>query len=222
MMIFNNFVLLLLIACIALQVFVVESEKGQGKKGKGEGKGKGAGNREATPENHPVAPRGSDKGQKTRGGKEAFKGKFSTKDKKQCTWAANGEDKFTLGVTCKKGEESFNCEYTATPARCPQYASNVKMYWKQIARALKKQKTLCQDANAIIKTGVCKKAAKDAHFRLNLAPPQTVTETAIMSSKGNKSCTEDVDNEKRAEEYCNGSWSSLCTFFFSMVQNGDC
>ncbi|XP_048852488.1 fibroblast growth factor-binding protein 1-like [Brienomyrus brachyistius] len=220
MMIFNNFVLLLLVACIAQQVFVVESEKGQGRKG--EGKGKGAGKKEATPEKPPAAPRGSDKGQKTRGGKEAFKGKFSTKDKKQCTWAANGEDKFTLGVTCKKGGETFNCEYTATPAKCPQYAPNVKMYWKQIARALKKQKTLCQDVNAIIKTGVCKKAPKDAHFRLNLAPQATEIAPASVSSKGNKTCTEDVDNEKRAEEYCNGSWSSLCTFFFSMVQNGDC
>ncbi|XP_029114997.1 fibroblast growth factor-binding protein 1-like [Scleropages formosus] len=232
----KNVALFLLLSCIAQHVLAAQSERGAGRKGgraKAEGRGKGGANRDAPPEKPPgekppgekspgASPR-ADKAQKSRGANEVFKGKFSTNDKTQCTWAASGKVAITLGVTCRNGGLEFACEYTAKPSVCPQYAANSKAYWKQISRALKKQKKLCQDANALIKSGVCKRAKKDAHFRLNQgtstsAPPPGPT----TSAQGGKSCKDSVDHKKMAEEQCGSSWSSLCTFLFSMIQSDDC
>ncbi|XP_036373176.1 fibroblast growth factor-binding protein 1-like [Megalops cyprinoides] len=219
MMILNHFALVLLIACVAQQVLVINCEKGQGRKGKRDGKGKDNGSQGPPPAKPPVASTGSE-GQV---GKGALKGKFSTKDKTQCTWQASGQDRFTIAVVCEKGGVGFNCEYTARPAACPQYASGAKTYWKQIARALKKQKNICQDANTLVKAGMCKKAPRDAHFKLSIstpAPPRPETTTPPPSD--NKTCSDKADKQKLAEEYCSSSWVSLCNFFFSMIQNEDC
>uniref|UniRef100_A0A3B4ZJ36 Fibroblast growth factor binding protein 1b n=1 Tax=Stegastes partitus TaxID=144197 RepID=A0A3B4ZJ36_9TELE len=153
---------------------------------------------------------------------QPIKGKLVTKDKSDCTWAATGEDLFILGVTCKKGDTSFSCEYAARPAVCPQYASNVKLYWKQIARALRKQKNLCQNNNALVKAGICKRAAADAHFRLRVSQKKKTAPPYIapFAPKTVKSCQ--PGNKKLAKEYCNDAWSSFCTFFFTMVQDYDC
>ncbi|KAJ8384865.1 hypothetical protein AAFF_G00197750 [Aldrovandia affinis] len=214
MTILNHFALVLLLACVAQHVFIINCEKEQGRRGNRDGKGG-----QGPPQQKPPST--------SAGGKAYLKGKFSTKDKTQCTWLANEEDTVTLGIVCQKGGVGFNCEYTARPATCAPYASNVKAYWKQIARALKKQKNICQDTAALIKTGMCKKAPKDAHFKLSIStpPPPTVrpeTTTTTLSSSENNSCTDKIDKKKLAEEYCSGSWVSLCNFIFTMVQSEDC
>ncbi|KAI1887299.1 hypothetical protein AGOR_G00188860 [Albula goreensis] len=224
MMILNRLALVLLIACLAQQVLVIDCEKGQGRKGKRDGKGKDS---RSPPEKPPGAPSRRDMVQNTQGAKPTLKGKFSTKDKTQCTWlAGEGEDgTFILGVDCQKGGIGFNCEYIAKPATCAQYAPSAKLYWKQIARALKKQKNICADSTALVKSSVCKKGPKDAHFKLSIStvkPPTVRPETTTYLSSDKKPCTEKIDQKKLAEEYCSGSWVTLCNFFFTMVQSDDC
>lgn len=220
MVILNHFALLLLLACIAQHFLVIDCQKGQGRTGRRDGRGRESEGEDRLPEK-PLA----DSNGKTQSGKAFLKGKFSTKDKTQCTWLADEEDTVTLGVVCQKGGVGFNCEYSARPATCAPYASNVKQYWKQIARALKKQKNICQDAAALVKAGMCKKAPRDAHFKLRISeapPPVVQPENTRQSSSDNKSCSDKVDQKKLAEEYCSGSWVTFCNFFFTMVQNEDC
>ncbi|XP_021417112.2 fibroblast growth factor-binding protein 1 [Oncorhynchus mykiss] len=223
MALLTNLAVLLVISCIS-QEFMVAKCQGSKKSGMKE-KEKGEPIDREQPK--PSVPSPANKDSSPRG-KGVFKGKFSTKDQTQCTWVATGDDAFVLDVNCKKGETSFDCKYVAKPATCPGYESNAKAYWKQITRALKKQKKLCLDSTALIKAGMCRKAPKEAHFKLNNTPrdvvvPRTTIQThssPYVSPSGAKSCT--VDKKRLAEEYCAGSWSSLCTFFFSMVQNDDC
>ncbi|XP_029626560.1 fibroblast growth factor-binding protein 1 [Salmo trutta] len=223
MTLLTNLTVMLVIACISQQ-FMVAHCQGSKKRGmkKKENEGPKDGEQPKPPVQSPDKKNSSPKG-------NVFKGKFSAKDKMQCTWVATGDDAFVLSVNCKKGQTSFDCEYVAKPATCPGYESNTKAYWKQIARALKKNKNLCFDSTALIKAGMCRKAPKDAHFKLNSTPRDIVTlpRTTIQprsslsaSSFGAKSCA--VDRKRLAEEYCAASWSSLCTFFFAMVQNDDC
>ncbi|KAK6299061.1 hypothetical protein J4Q44_G00305710 [Coregonus suidteri] len=222
MALLTNLAVLLVIACISQQFMVAKcqgSKRSEMKKEK-----EGPKDREQP---KPSVPSPEKKDSRPRG-KGVFKGKFSAKDKTQCTWVATGDDAFVLGVNCKKGETSFDCKYVAKPATCPGYESDAKAYWKQIARALKKQKKLCLDSTALIKAGMCRKAPKDAHFKLNNTPrdvvvPMTTIQTRSSPSaspSGAKSCK--IDQKRLAEEYCAGSWSSLCNFLFSMVQNDDC
>ncbi|XP_030643550.1 fibroblast growth factor-binding protein 1 [Chanos chanos] len=212
--------LLLVFACLAQLVSVVECERGAGRKGKREG------------------------GTRSQGGnKGVFKGRFSTKDK-ACIWEASGEDTYTLTVKCSQGEiqQGLNCNYTAKPAICPEYEKNVKGFWKQIARALKKQKKLCTDPRALVKAGMCRRAPQDAHFRLspnnevavrNARPtrPAVKEEDRMTSyikpaepvSTSGPECTERPDHRKLAQEKCGEAWASFCTFFFTFVQSGpDC
>lgn len=216
---FRNLVLLCLLACMAQHVSEAGSDKGRDKRGKTEANAKGNDN--------------------------VQKGKFTTKDKAQCTWKAEGTDTYFMTVTCNKGKDTRECTYTARPDSCLGYSGNKKGYWKQIARALKKQKKLCQDPAALIKAGMCKRAPEDAHFKLETPtnPDLTKAVPTINSVHGRKqvststkrttttvstpagatdtSCTERVDHTKLAEEKC-GSWASLCNFFFSIVQSSDC
>ncbi|XP_033891533.1 fibroblast growth factor-binding protein 1-like [Acipenser ruthenus] len=225
----KNTALILAILCLAQLLLVAECEKQEGgKRRKKEGKDKSQSNGQEGhhPEKHDAAP----KEKKARGQKSSMQGKFTTKDKAQCTWAVAEGDTFSLRMNCNKGEESYSCEYVGRPSACTQYASNSKSYWKQISRALKKQKNPCQHEASVVKAGMCKNAPKDSHFKLNTLStgkqntPSSVPGNAPAPSlipKG-KNCTESIDQKKLAEEYCNGSWSSLCTFFISMVQNEDC
>ncbi|XP_029917974.1 fibroblast growth factor-binding protein 1 [Myripristis murdjan] len=197
MALLTNFTVLLVLACISQQLVMSSSQKGTGRKGRADRKDRDSRGRQP----HPVMPL-------------PVKGKLVAKDKSQCTWVATGEDLFTLGVNCRKGDKSFSCEYTAKPNACPLYASSAELYWKQIARALRKQRKLCQDSDALIRAGMCRKSPRDAHFRLSSAPPSPLGLAAVKSCK--------PVNQKLAEEYCSNSWTSVCTFFFSIVQNGDC
>ncbi|KAJ8385179.1 hypothetical protein AAFF_G00192300 [Aldrovandia affinis] len=211
MTILSNIAVVLALACIAHLVLVADCQRGHGKKGRKDGKGSNSGNRERLPKAPPTKPADrNEKEQKTPTVKGVFKGKFSGKNM-TCTWVATGEDSFTLGVNCKKGGNSFDCQYTGRPTACPQYASGVKVYWKQIARSLKKQKALCKDPATLVRTGLCKNAPKVAHFKLNSAPrkhPQTTTQSPPTS--GSKSCA--GEPKQRAEEYCSDSWSKWRSF----------
>ncbi|KAM9357016.1 fibroblast growth factor-binding protein 1 [Symphorus nematophorus] len=205
MALLTNVTILLVLACISHQLLLSSCQKSQGRRGRGVDRGQ-----------HKVGRQ-----PKSVSSAQPIKGKMVTKDKSECTWAATGEDLFILGVTCRKGDRSFSCEYVARPAVCPQYATNVKLYWKQMARALRKQKTLCQDSNALVRAGMCRRAARDAHFRLRTTERKTDSPSAPPPApRAVKSCQ--PANRKLAAEYCNDSWSSFCTFFFTMVQDYDC
>lgn len=210
MALLTNVTILLVLACISHQLVVSSCQKSPGRRGRGADRGQ-----------HRDRP-GLKVGHRPKSvHAQPIKGKMVTKDKSQCTWAATGNDLFTLGVSCKKGDRSFGCEYVGRPSVCPQYASNVKLYWKQIARALKKQKTLCQDSSALVKAGMCRRAARDAHFRLHRPQRKAAPPSTPRPAPGAvKSCQ--PQNQKLAEEYCNNSWSTVCTFFFTMVQDYDC
>ncbi|XP_020504146.2 fibroblast growth factor-binding protein 1 [Labrus bergylta] len=215
MALLTNVAVLLLLACFSHQLMLSSCQKSQGRRGRGVDRGQ---NKDKTgvkvgrqqPKSVSAQP---------------IKGKVVTKGELECTWAATGEDVFILGVSCKKGGKSFSCEYVSRPTLCPQFASDAKLYWKQIARALKKQKNLCQDGAALVRAGMCRRADRGAHFRLrntqrktkNDPPPPPSPQPAPGAVKSCQS-----DNMKLAEEYCNRSWSSVCTFFFTMVQDYDC
>ncbi|KAG7240928.1 hypothetical protein INR49_026184 [Caranx melampygus] len=208
---FTNITILLVLACICHQQMLGSCSRGNGRRGRGVDRGQNkeksglkAGRQSKTASAQPV------------------KGKLVTKDKSECTWAATGDDVLILGVTCKKNDKSFSCEYVAKPSLCPQYGSDVKLYWKQITRALQKQRSLCQDRSALIRAGMCRRAARDAHFRFHNAQKKKMARpnTPPPPPKTVKSCQ--PANKRLAEEYCNESWSSFCTFFFTMVQDYDC
>lgn len=206
----TNVTILLVLACISHQLMLGSCQKGNGRRGRGGDRGQ-----------HKDRP-GLKVGRQHKSvSAQPIKGKLVTKDKSDCTWAATGDDLFILSVTCKKGDKSFSCDYVAKPAVCSRYASNVKLYWKQIARALKKQTNLCQDSNELVRAGMCRGAARDAHFRLRDAQRKTAQpQTPPPAPRAVKSCQH--KNKKLAEEYCNDSWSSFCTLVFTMVQDNDC
>ncbi len=210
MALLTNVTILLVLACFSHQLVLSSCQKNQGRRGRGVDRGQHKERPGPKVGRHPKSV-----------STQPIKGKLVTKDKSECTWAATGEDLFVLGVTCKKGDRSFSCEYIARPSTCPKYTSNVNLYWKQMARALKKQKTLCQDSNVLVRTGMCRGAARDAHFRLRNAQRKTsLPSTPHPASTAVKSCK--ADNKKLAEEFCSDSWSSVCTFLFTMVKDYDC
>lgn len=164
------------------------------------------------------------------------RGKFSTKDKMQCTWGARDVgDTVKLLVKCEKAEArttNLACQYVAKPQSCPGYLSDSRGFWKQVARALSKLKgKLCKDERALVKAGMCKRAPRDAHFRLDAVGSVTSPETGDRgtptpapprsASAAPTACTGRADHRETAEEYCGSSWASVCSFLFSMLQD-DC
>lgn len=211
MALLTNVTILLVLACISHQVMLGSSHKSHGRKGRGTNRGQ---HRERS---------GPKVGRQAKSvSAQLIKGKLVTTDKSECNWAATGEDPVTLSIICMKEDRSFSCEYTARPTACPQYVSNVRLYWRQIGRALKKQSNLCQDSSALVRAGMCRRAARNAHFRLHVTQRMTTSPLYIPPPpvKAVRSCQ--PGNRKRAEEYCNNSWSSFCTFLFTMVQDYGC
>ncbi|XP_062991476.1 fibroblast growth factor-binding protein 1 [Elgaria multicarinata webbii] len=184
------------------------------------------------------------RGQKNRGEKGSLKGKFTTKEKSECTWTLNEAETATLKVDCKREENTFSCEFSGNPSTCAQYGKNQKAFWKQITRSLKKQRNICKDPKSTLKSRLCKTGPPTAHLRLVTRTSQdskqeeTVhhgRETSrspappVASEKqpGRESsdCVEEadyVDQKKVAEQHCSESWLSLCHFFVSMVQDKKC
>lgn len=206
MALLTNISLLLVLACFSHQLVLSSCQKSQGRRGsRGQNKDKQIHNVSRHPNSAHARP----------------KGKLVTKDKSECIWSVTGNDLLTLRVTCQKGVSSFHCEYNARPSVCPQYSTKAELYWKQIARALKRHQSLCQESNVPIKAGLCRRAPGDAHFRLSRVQKKTTLPPPTQPQpKTVKSCLD--DNMKRAEENCSNSWSSVCLFFFTMVQDYDC
>ncbi|XP_054648849.1 fibroblast growth factor-binding protein 1 [Dunckerocampus dactyliophorus] len=197
----TNMVLVLLLACLCQQLALVSCHM-----------------------NHKSAKtadkrRGQDADNKgTKASLRPFKVRLVGKDKRGCSWAAAGEDQVTLMVTCTQRGVTFSCQYAATPSSCSQYVSNVKLYWKQIGRRLKRHRSLCREGGAPLRARVCKGAPQDADFRLREV--QKTTTEAPPTTSSVKSCI--PENRKLAQEYCTESWSSFCTFLFTMVQGDAC
>ncbi|XP_030594588.1 fibroblast growth factor-binding protein 1 [Archocentrus centrarchus] len=171
------------------------------------------------------------------------RGKFTTKEKMQCTWVAKDvSDAVQLLVKCenpeariKGGITDLSCKYNAKPRECPGYRSDPKNFWKQVARALKRlQGKMCKDERALVRTGMCKLAPRSAHFKLDIsssvasaqagdpetppAPPSTPSPRPTPSAT--TACTRRrADHSKTAEEFCSSSWASVCSFFLSMMQS---
>lgn len=173
------------------------------------------------------------------------RGKFSTVydgDKMQCAWGAKDEaDTVRLSVKCenpearvKGGVTDLKCKYSGRPQRCPGYQSDPKGFWKQVARAFKKlQGKACTDDRALLRASMCKRAPEDAHFKLEIetsvvsaqsgreeAPPPTPT--LLPSRPTPTNCTGRAEARRKAEETCGGSWVSLCSFVYAMLQRDDC
>ncbi|NXG90362.1 FGFP1 protein, partial [Stercorarius parasiticus] len=189
----------------------------------------------------------NEKGRKSKEGKASPKGKFKTKENAECTWAVTDMNAATLHVECKHGDSKFWCEFSGDPSTCPQYAANQKSYWKQVSRSLKKQKEICQDPKSVLKSKVCRKGPRNAHFKLtrsslltSVGPAKVNTvhdteevaqapaATSVTEKKQEhhpQNCVEDIDyidQKKVAEEYCPESLLSFCNFFITMVQDKKC
>lgn len=173
------------------------------------------------------------------------RGKFSFKDyddmTMQCTWVAQDEaDTVRLSVKCenpearvKGGTTDLVCKYNGKPQLCPGYQSDPKGFWKQVGRTFKKlQSKVCSDDRALVRTAMCKRAPRNAHFKLDIGtaaaagqsgvpdyPPPSPTRASSNTSDPSV-CA--ANSRKRAEEHCNSSWVSLCTFVFSVMQGEDC
>ncbi|XP_037531525.1 fibroblast growth factor-binding protein 1 [Nematolebias whitei] len=209
MALLTNIIILLVLACVSHPMILGASPKGHGRRGRGD-----RGQHKET---------GQKLGRQSKS-VSAFRavGDWVTRDKSECTWTATGEAVVTLNITCKNRDRSFSCEYAARPSVCPQYASSKELFWAQISRALKKQKNICQDHGGLVRAGVCKRAGREAHFRLGAAPKIKSASSSIppFTTKAVKSCQ--PDNRKLAEQLCSHSWSSFCTFLFTMVKDSDC
>ncbi|XP_029021240.1 fibroblast growth factor-binding protein 1 [Betta splendens] len=194
---FTNLSILLVLACISHQLMVGSCQKSSGRRGRRVGGGQ---------HKDRAAPKA--------GSAQPIGGKLLTKDRSHCVWAASGQDLLTLRVACRNGGGSFSCDYVAKPSVCPQFASDSDLYWRQIARALRKRRRVCRGGAELLRAPMCRGAARDAHFRLREAPH------AAPPAPGAGSCQS--SNRKLAQEFCSDSWSSFCTFFFTMVQDSDC
>ncbi|XP_051823579.1 fibroblast growth factor-binding protein 1 [Antechinus flavipes] len=228
--------------CIALfsvlllvsQLLLVDCEKQRKRKHGRDEKGEGK---------HPGSPDKEEKSQKAKGGKRLPRGRFSTQENVPCTWAVTEKEGVALKVQCKGQEAQFECTFAGSPSSCPHYAGNEKAYWKQIGRALRKQRNLCADPKSILKSRVCRQGPKEAHLRLLDSSknsqsqdkkvrkdPQTAAPTvgpaaATVQPTTPAQCEEDVEvinQRKVASEYCGDTWSSLCTFLLTMLQDKRC
>ncbi|XP_042341855.1 fibroblast growth factor-binding protein 1-like [Plectropomus leopardus] len=167
------------------------------------------------------------------------RGKFS-KNKMQCTWGAKDVgDTVRLTVKCedpvarvKGGVTDLQCLYNGKPQSCPGYRSNNKGFWKQVGRALKRlQDKACEDERALVKASMCKRAPRDAHFKLDVFSSVASAQSGGIDNTpppppppraNTTACTRRADHRKTAEENCSDSWVSVCSFFLSLLQSDDC
>ncbi|NP_001087917.1 fibroblast growth factor binding protein 1 S homeolog precursor [Xenopus laevis] len=211
-----------IVTLLVSDILLVEGNKErEGKKERGKTKG--------DKKTEADAPQG--KGGRSKGGKGSHQGKFVSKENANCTWAVTETQSVALKIDCKKEGSSFSCTFGGNPASCPKYTGNEKSYWKQISRALKKQKKICQDPKAVLKSKECKKGPQEAHLRYlssdSLVPENTEKEPAVQvkEMEAGKDCEEDADPAERQRivaEYCGHSWGSFCNFFLSMLQSKSC
>ncbi|KAJ0050886.1 hypothetical protein NL108_009340 [Boleophthalmus pectinirostris] len=204
------------------------------------------------------SPRSEGVSRAQRSGNGPIRGRFTLKNGMQCIWATKDtRNGVKMLVKCENSEARISggvtdvqCEYNAKPQSCPAYQSNPKAYYKQVFRALKKlQGALCKEERVLIKAGMCKRASRDAHFKLDMnsavtsaqsgidptphpkssstttsttTTTTTTTPTAHVPSGTPTDCKRRADHREVAKEYCNSSWASVCAFFFSMLQTEEC
>ena len=104
------------------------------------------------------------------------RGKFTLKDKTQCTWGARESGGVvSVSVKCENrearvtgGTPALECKYNGKPQSCPGYISNPKGFWKQVARGFQRlQGKVCKDPSSLVRASMCKREPRDTHFKLD-------------------------------------------------------
>lgn len=169
-------------------------------------------------------------------------GNFSHEGQMRCTWRARGSGRMRLSVDCENpearvlgGVTELSCEYEATPESCPGFRSDPRGFWKQVGRAFKRLRAkVCLDKRALVKAAMCKRASRDAHFRLDLhssvasaqsgepqlPPPRSTSKEPLVTPTPD--CRRRADHRVTAEGYCSSAWASVCAFFLSVLQRDEC
>ncbi|KAM5272135.1 fibroblast growth factor-binding protein 1-like [Ctenodactylus gundi] len=121
------------------------------------------------PDEDPSVPLGkSQNKQRSRTSKATVNGKFVTKDQEApCTWAVTEQQQpgVMVKVECTQAKPSFSCVFGGNPTECLKF-NHGKVYWKQIARTLRKQKNICGNAKSVLKAKVCKKNFPESNLKL--------------------------------------------------------
>ncbi|XP_038647528.1 fibroblast growth factor-binding protein 1-like [Scyliorhinus canicula] len=218
------------VAVLLLFLFVAQcllagasEEKKQRRRRKGKGQDKEQPQDGATARKAESSPSGAEQGKRQGKGSVPQQGRFVNKDKAHCKWRLRGEDGAdrNLRVECKKGADDYWCEFTGKPSACAKYAGDAKTYWKQITRALKKQKAICSEPSAVLKSSLCR-STKAANLKMTGSTQQTAAAPGKEQPKLPSSLStvdpDAPDIDKVASEYCSESWGSVCKFMLSAMQ----
>lgn len=185
-----------------------EEKKDKRRKGKGRNRGESqAGDAHKKAQASPVEGRKQERS-------APQSGKIVGKNKEECKWTLRGEEsgERNLRLDCKKDHSDYWCEFTGHPSTCQKYGSNVKTYWKQVIKALKR-KADCSDPSAVLKANLCKstKAALMKMSRSSLLPAAAADQNDPKASDA-KAEGERPDIEQITAENCSEKWGSLCRF----------